>query len=251
MVARSDDLSTIGWQRIGVAGKACDVFEPSQPGPFVLLHLHGVGMETLAENAAWTGMLEARGLRTVCPHGKRSWWVNKVCREFDEQLTAEKYVLNHVVPFVGERWGVEPPKIGLGGISMGGQGALRLAMKYASRFPVVAGVSAAIDFQKLHGDETTIDEMYVDREAARQDTVPLHVHPLSWPRHILFVIDPGDREWLDGNQRLHEKLAALGIAHEYDFQTAAGGHSWEYFDAMAGRVIEFVWRGLESEALRG
>src|SRR5947208_3574414 len=102
---------------------------------------------------------------------------------------------------------------------MGGQGALRLAMKYASRFPVVAAVSAAIDYQNLYGRGTTIDEMYADKEAARQDTAPLHVHPLNSPRHIFFAIDPADREWLDGNRKLHEKLAALGIAHEYDSST--------------------------------
>jgi len=238
------------WQSVDVAGKTCDVFEPSRRGPFALLHLHGVGMETLAGNAVWTELLEQRGLACVCPHGKRSWWTNRICREFDERLTAERHVLDNVLPFIRDRWGVAPPAIGLAGISMGGQGALRLAMKHARIFPVVAAVSAAIDYQNWYGEGMTIDEMYPDREAVRQDTATLHVHPLNWPRQMLFAIDPTDEAWFDGNRRLHEKLAALGIPHEHDLTTQAGGHSWDYFNSMARRVIEFVSRGLETESRR-
>ena len=238
------------WQSIEVAGKTCDIFEPARPGPYVVLHLHGVGMETLSGNAVWMRHLDTRGLRAICPHGKRSWWTNRVCAEFDATRTAERYVLDNVLQFIRERWGAEPPKIALTGISMGGQGALRLAMKYAAKFPVVAAIAAAIDYQNWYGQGTTIDEMYPDKEAVRQDTALLHVHPLNWPRNMLFVIDPADRQWLDGNQRLHEKLNALGIPHQYDFETTAGGHSWDYFNQMASRVIDFVAIGLEAESLR-
>ncbi len=245
-----NELTAGSWQSVEVAGKRCDVFEPSRPGPYAVIFLHGVGLETLAGNATWTRLFNDRGLRAICPHGARSWWTSRVCREFDERLTAERHVLDNVLAFLRENWGVEPPRIALTGISMGGQGALRLAFKYAARFPTVAAIASAIDFQKLHGEGTTIDEMYIDREAARQDTAVLHVHPLGWPRQMLFVIDPLDREWLDGNIRLHEKLAALGIPHEFDARTSAGGHSWQYFDHMAPRVIEFMCRGLEAESLR-
>ena len=244
------NATVASWQSIEVAGKACDIFEPARPGPYVVLHLHGVGMETLAGNQVWTRLLDERGLRAICPHGKRSWWTSRVCSEFDAKLTAERHLLENGLPFIRERWGAEPPKIALTGISMGGQGALRLAMKYPARFPVVAAISSAIDYQNWYGQGTTIDEMYPDKEAVRQDTALLHVHPLNWPRNMLFAIDPADRQWLDGNQRLHEKLSALGIPHQYDFETTAGGHSWEYFNHMAPRVIDFVMSSLEAERLR-
>jgi S-formylglutathione hydrolase FrmB len=207
-------------------------------------------METLVSNGVWTRLLEVHGLRAICPHGKRCWWTNRVCNEFDPQLTAERFVVQHLLADLHQRWGAEPPGIGLTGISMGGQGALRLAFKYASKFPVVAAISAALDFQMLHGQGTPIDDMYSDSESARQDTAILQVHPLNWPRNMMFVIDPQDRFWWDGNVRLHEKLAALGIPHQYDVTTSAGGHSWEYFDYMAPRVVEFIVKGLQSELQR-
>jgi S-formylglutathione hydrolase len=243
--------SEIGkWLQIDCAGKLCDVFEPATAGAYAVMFLHGVGMETLAGNPVWTQLLESSGLRAVCPHGKRAWWSNRICSEFDSQLTAERHILQNVLALLRDRWSIEPPRIALVGISMGGQGALRLAMKYPSKFPIVASISAAIDYQILYGQGTTIDEMYSDKEAVRQDTVLLHVHPLNWPRNMLFVADPTDRFWFEGNQRLHEKLAAIGIQHQYDLTTSAGGHSWEYFNFMAPRIVDFVMSSLNTEQLR-
>ena len=53
-----------------------------------------------------------------------------------------------------------------------------------------------------------------------------------------------------GNDRLHEKLSALGIPHTCDLTTRAGGHTWGYFNAMAGRALRFCHAGLEQESRR-
>jgi S-formylglutathione hydrolase len=133
---------------------------------------------------------------------------------------------------------------------MGGQGALRLAFKHPELFPVVAAISAAIDYYELYDQGTTIDSMYDSKEQCRQDTALLHIHPSRYPPHIFFCIDPDDANWHRGNDRLHEKLAALGVSHEMDLSTRAGGHSWEYFNHMAERVLKFVRTGLEYESRR-
>jgi S-formylglutathione hydrolase len=133
---------------------------------------------------------------------------------------------------------------------MGGQGALRLAFKYAQRFPVVAGVASALDYHELYGQGLVLDELYDSREQCRQDTALLHIHPSDFPPHILFCVDPDDAQWYRGNDRLHEKLTALGIPHEIDFQTRAGGHAWKYVEHMANRVVQFLVTGLEQESRR-
>ena len=50
--------------------------------------------------------------------------------------------------------------------------------------------------------------------------------------------------------RLHMKLAALGIPHEYDLETSAGGHGFGYYSHMAPRAIEFLVKRLEQESRR-
>jgi S-formylglutathione hydrolase FrmB len=71
-----------------------------------------------------------------------------------------------------------------------------------------------------------------------------------FPPHLFFCIDPADAEWYRGNDRLHEKLGALGIAHTCDLSTWAGGHSWDYFNAMAEPAVRFVYAGLQEMSRR-
>jgi esterase/lipase superfamily enzyme len=240
------------WTRRTIAGKTADVYDP--PGEarprFGVLHLHGVGLETLAGNPVFTRLFAELRLACICPHGQRSWWGDRVCKEFDAKITPERYLLDSVLPFFDERWGLRPRAIGLQGISMGGQGALRLAFKHPELFPVVAGISSALDYHELYGQGTPLDEMYDSKEQCRQDTALMHVPPYHAPPHIFFCIDPTDRQWYRGNDRLHEKLNALGVAHTLDLTTRAGGHSWDYFNHMADRAVRFVHDGLEQESRR-
>jgi S-formylglutathione hydrolase len=239
------------WSRVDIAGKPADIYDPPGGRPrFGMLYLHSLGLKTLVGETAFTALFDELRLACICPHGQRSWWADRVCAEFDPKVTPEKYLLQSVVGFFQERWDLGPRAIGLLGISMGGQGALRLAFKYPAVFPVVAAISPAIEYHELYGRGEPLDEMYDSKEQCRQDTAPMHVHPSQFPPHVFFCIDPADREWFRGNDRLHEKLAALGVAHEIDFTTRAGGHSWDYYNHMADRAVHFLYAGLDQESRR-
>ena len=240
------------WSRVDIAGKPADVYDlaASTKPRFGILHLHGAGLETLTDRPAFTRLFDELRLVCVCPHGQRSWWGDRVCAAFDPQVTPERYLLQSVVPFFRERWGIAPRGIGIQGISMGGQGALRLAFKYPNIFPVVAAIAPAIEYHELYGQGMPIDDMYDSKEQCRQDTAPMHIHPSKYPPHIFFAIDPTDAAWFRGNDRLHEKLSALGVPHEIDLTTRAGGHSWDYFNHMAARAVHFIQAGLEHESRR-
>jgi S-formylglutathione hydrolase FrmB len=241
------------WSSTTLAGHSCDVFDPvaTNPNGFVVIYLHGVHLNRLVDQPAFIAEFERHGLPVVAPYAARSWWSDRICPEFDSALTAERHVLDHVVGYAKERYQAAPPRIGLLGTSMGGQGALRFAFKHPSRFPIVAAISPAIDYHLRwnEGDET-LPQMYADREAARQDTAILHIHPLNWPRNIWFCCDPADARWHDSADRLHMKLAALGIPHEFDLETSAGGHGFDYYNRMAPRAITFLAERLERERLR-
>jgi len=207
------------WQQTDIGGKTADVYIPSRRSPenSALLFLHGQGRITLKENAVYTSHLERLGLACVCPHGQRSWWGDRVCREFDANVTPTKYLRESVLPWMQSNCPSSPPAIALLGVGMGGQGALRLAYRFPDQFPTVAAVAPAIDFQIWHGRGLPLDEMYPTAEAARQDTATLLLHPLHWPRHQLLMSDPTDAEWFDSAQRLASKLYSTGIPFECDF----------------------------------
>jgi S-formylglutathione hydrolase len=240
------------WSQVDVAGKKVDLYDP--PGPvrprFAVLYLHGIGLETLVDKPAFTRLFDDLHLACACPHGQRAWWADRICSEFDRQLTTEQHLLRNVVPYVQQHWSLPPRSLGLLGISMGGQGALRLAFKHPHSFPISASIASAFDYHEYYGQGLTLDEMYDSKEQCRQDTALMHVPPYNYPPHIFFSIDPADVDWFRGNDRLHEKLSALGIPHTCDLTTHAGGHTWDYFNAMADRAIRFVHAGLEEESRR-
>src|SRR5262249_9467112 len=166
-----------GWLTAEIVGKTVDLYEPRDTPRFGVLHLHGGSRETLRDNREFTRLLAELKLACVCPHGERSWWTDKICSEFDSLISAERYVLEKVLRFFAERWQLRPPAIAIQGISMGGQGALRLAFRHPELFPIVAAISAAVDYHDLYGRGTPLDQMYESKEQCRQDTVILHIHP--------------------------------------------------------------------------
>ena len=230
------------WTQITIAGKNADVFEPGNDVTprRGIIHFHGHGLETVKDNPAFTQEFVRHGFAVVCPHGQRSWWLDQICHEFDDALTPMQYLRDAIVPFFDQRWNLRPPHIGLMGISMGGQGALQFAYRYPREFPVVAAISPAVDFHIWHGRELPLDDMFADAEAARQQTATLQLHPMNWPRQQMLVCDPQDVEWFEGAERLGMKLYSSGIPFTSDFETTVNGHTWDYFNHMAERVVGYL-----------
>lgn len=241
------------WSELIVGGHPCHVYEPPQRNPhgFVVIYLHGVHVTPLHQQRAFVEQFDRHQLPVVFPVTNRSWWTNRICPEFDPHVTAERHVLDNVLPFIEQHWGTRPPRIALLGTSMGGQGALRFAYKHPNLFPVTAAIAPAIDYQlRYHEGDETIVQMYDDPESVRQDTATLHIHPLNWPRHQFFCCDPTDDRWWESVDRLRMKLSSLGIPHQCDLETSAGGHGFAYYNAMAETAIGFIAQRLDAERRR-
>jgi S-formylglutathione hydrolase len=228
------------WNTVTIDGREAQVYEPPVRPRFGILYLYGHAPEALIQQPAFTESLASHRLACVGLSGGDSWWSDRPCPSFHPRLTAERYLLDAVLPFFHERWGLAPPALGLLGVSMGGQGALRLAFRYPDRFPAVAALWPAIEYHDLYGRGTPLDDLYDSKEQCRQDTAGLHVSPLRSPGHIFFCISPEDGFWYRGNDRLHEKLNALGIAHECDL-TGCGPPE---------RAVQFLAGALEHESRR-
>lgn len=242
----------MGWTTVDVAGKAADLFVPDGEKPaHAAIFLHGYDCITLKDNAAYSAEFERHRLRVLCPHGRRCWWSDVVYPPFDERVSPVQFLAEDAYRFLTATGG-EDSTVGLGvfGWEMGGQGALQLAYRHARRFPVAIALSPKVDFDEWHGHGTTLDKLFPDREAARQATATLQIHPLNWPRHQLLLCDPADHYCRDGVAVLASKLSSSGIQFEDDFVTSHGGYGWDYVNSMAGRVVGFLAERLDREARR-
>ncbi len=260
---RTDLNARTGWRVWQVAGYRCDVYEPPQVNEhgFTLIYLHDqpdrqAGLEIASP--PFERLFERHGLRVIAPYGGNGWWSNRETSHFPSPggvvvqtpNTAERLVVERLLPAMADAFDVRPPQIGLFGIGMGGQGALRIAYRHPNAYPVVAGIGADLDFhfRIKEGNEVLFD-IYGDTESARQDTAILQIHPLNWPRHQYFCASPEDGRVFDGADRLRMKLSSIGIPFESDLETTAS-RKVAYAEQMAVPVIDFLVTRLGKERLR-
>jgi S-formylglutathione hydrolase len=242
------------WSSIRIAGHQCCTYEPKTPSPhsYTILYLHDEDGGRLEDHPTYPRLFDEYGLRCLAPVTGESWWTDRIHRPFDAETSSERYLLEHVLPWLDENWNVRPPQIALLGVGMGGQGALRLAYKRPHLFPVVAAVSPAIDYHfRMEEGSAALRAMYRDPEQARQDTATLHIHPLNWPRHQWFACDPADYQRYESADRLRMKLYSLGVPYTADLETSVGGGDYgEYVEAMAKPALSFIVEALEKERRR-
>lgn len=238
------------WTSHAVDDRMIQVFRPRHQAELtgVILFLHGHGEVTLNRNQVFSQCLQNYGLAAVCPSGGPCWWLDLVCPDFHPKITPHQWLKTSVMEFIGEQFPQIRTPPALLGVSMGGQGVLQLAYQNARLFPIVAAISPTVDFHQLYGSGIALDRMFPDAEQARQATVVLNLHPLSWPAHQFFCCDPADHDWFDGAARLGMKLSSSGILHERDLETSGGGHSWDYFNLMADAAISHCASGLQKVA---
>ncbi len=113
----------------------------------LLVFLHGrggsdgtfTGNETVFEGLAKQG---AKAPVVAFPDGgDHSYWHDRDGGKWG------RYVMREVIPAVVERYGVDPERVAIGGISMGGFGAYDLALLHPQRFCAVGGHSPALWFE--------------------------------------------------------------------------------------------------------
>ena len=199
---------------------------PNADSRFAALYLH----DHLGPNPAFAESLSHR-LNVLAPAGGHSWWTDRIESKFDATLSAERHVIELISLL---ELPVPRPRA-----AFGGEAAIRFGFRHPSLFPVVAGWDCAFDFHDLYGRGTSLDTLFDRREQARQYTAILQVRQNDYPPHIWFGC-PADSEWFRGNDRLHEKLNAIGVPHEFVVADACP------IETMA----DFLVNGLEKRSRR-
>lgn len=242
-----------GWQKWEVAGIACDVYHPPKLNEhgFTLVYLHDQDGSNIAGRTHFESQFDAHGLRVIAPQCGRCWWSDRNTTQFQHNgETAEHFVWQTLLAAIKSEFDVAPPELGLFGIGMGGQGALRASYRHPNHFPVVVGIASDLDFQyRIKEGDEVLFEIYGDTESARQDTAILHIHPLNWPRHQFFCANPDEPRTFESADRLRMKMSSIGIMFECDIETRPA-KGIEYADHMAEKSIGFLAERLNKERLR-
>ncbi|MDR2724760.1 MAG: DUF459 domain-containing protein [Candidatus Adiutrix sp.] len=228
---------------------------PNRPEPFpAILLLHGawdsaavwereLGRETLL------ALADRLGVILLLPEGGPFGWY------LDGPETAvETFILDDFLPEMLKKTAADQNRLGAAGLSMGGHGALTLALKRPDLFQAAAALSAVTDLAVHAGAHKLDPELAIDRVLGPAGPEGRNwrsfgaaglweARPEAWQGRPLFLgVGSADGLTLAENRAFTRQLGRLGIDHVY--QEKPGGHDWAYWSAELPGLLEFLARVL-------
>ncbi|KAL7718805.1 Endo-1 [Entamoeba marina] len=223
--------------------------------PIVYL-LHGVGgndatyvndvnLQTTADRLIESNLIKE--MIIVTPNAWNSWYVDN----YNQTVLYETFFINEFIPYVEELYSVNSNKNnrGIGGLSMGGYGALYYGLNYQQLFSSCAPMSAAVHKEDLLDDpdtntmsfaELTIYEVYNTSTYYRErniDTIVRTNASNTFNIPIRFAIGLEDYLVYEVN-RLHEIMDTKKLRHE--FHIKHGYHSYDFWKEDLQYTLEFI-----------
>lgn len=181
----------------------------------------------------------------VMPDAGNSWYVNSATIP---QNRYEDFIVDDMVTEAEHSFRIirSPHRRAIAGLSMGGYGALKFALKYPGEFVVAASISGALDpttdlvnirpdFEK---ELTAAFGPMGTETRARNDLYFLAQNAVPADTPYLYI-DDGTGDWaLAGNRKFVSILSSRKFRYEY--HEMPGIHDWEYWDRRIPNVLQLV-----------
>lgn len=189
----------------------------------------------------------------VMPNGDSSWYINS----FDGKEKYEDFFVKEFMPSIEKTYRIKSEKRyrGVAGLSMGGYGALSLALKYPELFAAAAPLSAGVftndeltampdqNYKNVFAPLYGFDLKGKDRlnKAWYDNSILKMVETKSADdlKKVRLYIDCGDDDFLiKGNCMLHLALKDKQVPHE--FRVRDGAHNWTYWRTGITDALAFI-----------
>jgi len=222
--------------------------DPAIPRPWSVFYLlHGLS----DDHTIWTRRtsieryVEGLPLAVVMPDGGRGWYTNAV-----QGYNHEDDVVKDVVGLVDRTFPVKAERAGraIGGLSMGGYGAVKLGLKHHEMFASVNSHSGAVGFlrgdpEKNKGLSPEFARIFGEKPAGGPEDPFAIVERIDHGRIPAMRIDCGVDDFLiEQNRDFHKFLDERRVEHEY--QEFPGNHNWAYWDEHVRQALAFHVRNL-------
>jgi S-formylglutathione hydrolase FrmB len=172
----------------------------------------------------------------VCPDGGYdSWYLDS---PVDSSVRYDTHISSEVVEFVDYYYHTRREKSGraIAGLSMGGHGALSIAIKHPDIFGAAGSMAGGLDlrpFQKNNWDLQGVLGDPVVHWGNWESSSVVNLVPRIAPKSLSLIIDCGiDDFFIETNRTMHKKLRESNIDHEYTERP--GEHNGDYW----GKAID-------------
>jgi putative tributyrin esterase len=208
-----------------------------------LLHGGGGGFKDWSNYSDVARFAESN-LLLVMPEGNSSYYTNAVDPPQDRY---EDYIVHDLISDVESRFPVAPGRSNraIVGISMGGFGAEKIALRHPDLFSFVGGISSAIDVPRR---AFSIKRLQQSRHynaifgpagsQTRRDNDPFVLLRTANPEAApYFFLTCGEQEGLLPANREFAKLLAQHH-FQFEFHTVRGGHDWNQWNAWLPSLFQ-------------
>lgn len=177
----------------------------------------------------------------VCADGGYgSWyWDSPV----DPSFKYETYISHELVAWVDKKYStIQGPKgRAIAGLSMGGHGALYLAIKHPDVFGATGSMSGGVDIRPFpnNWDIAKLLGKYAEHPDSWEKNTVINMLHLIQPKSLSIIIDCGTEDFFfKVNEALHQQMLYRNIQHDYIVRP--GGHTWPYWEnAVAYQLLFF------------
>ena len=215
---------------------------PDGKGPFSVLYLlHGLSDDYTMWQRRTSIERHAEGLPfiVVMPDGGRSFYCNHTGGE-----QYEDHIVRDVVGTVDCMFHTKRSRKNraIAGLSMGGYGAIMLALRHPDIFSAAASHSGALFFghERLSGRQhDKVNRQWRDLPRGKYDCYRLAAKLARRGRTPAIRIDCGKDDFLiRHNRNFAAHLSRLGIKHTYE--EFPGAHTWAYWDEHIVQTLAFA-----------
>lgn len=220
-----------------------DGYNQAQALPVVYL-LHGYSdnyADWIKKAPGITKLADKHNIIIVCPDGGfSSWyWDSPV----DPAFQYDTYISKELVQWIDQKYKTIKSNKGRGitGLSMGGHGALYLAIRHQDVFGVAGSMSGGVDIRPFSNNwdmSKRLGTYATERDRWENHTV-INMLPLIQPGGLSLIVDCGTGDFFYAvNERLHQEMLYRNIAHDYI--TRPGVHNWEYWQNAVEYQLLFM-----------
>lgn len=236
---------------------AAVILPEGKTGPFPVMYLlHGLS----DDHTGWTRRtsieryVQELPLIVVMPNGERGFYTDSAA---NPKAAFETNVVRDVIGFIDRTFQTIPTREGrvIAGLSMGGYGAVKLALKHPDTFCAAVSHSGAIGFAHRTFDSNDdwgrewAPVFGPNPQGGDNDCFGLAERLDAAQRPALRVDCGADDFLIDSNREFHAHLDRLGYAHEY--AEHPGAHNWAYWDFRILDTLKFFGATLGYEFRRG
>ena len=240
------DISLRGGGAIGRMSQFQAIVPEGKTGPFPVLYLlHGLSDDHTAwpRRTSIERYVDDLPLIVVCPNAHRSWYTNAAGKPSED---FETYIVRDLVDFVDATFPTVKNRSGraTAGLSMGGYGALKLALKHPDMFCAAHSFSGAVDMASRSLEEESpwtleLRLIFGDKIAGGPEDLFHLAKAADAATRPALSFDCGRSDFLiEDNRRFHAHLESLKIPHQYTEHE--GDHNWQYWDTHIQEALPWL-----------